>query len=162
LLRPVEPASALTTILTSRLGHIPGVAEQLPAIRSDLRVWTACPDWPLPAQPPEALIRTLAIDHASPVVAATISRYGTWLATLDRDQTVRVWAADGTCWGVLTGHTDRVVAVAISPDGTWLATGGSDGAVRVWAADGTCWGVLTGHMDRVVAVAISPDGTWLA
>ncbi len=90
-------------------------------------------------------------------------RLGTWLATGGIDGTVRLWAADATPRGVLTGHHGTVTAVAIAPDGTWLATTSDDDTVRIWAADGTPRGVLTSHHGGPVrAVAIAPDGTWLA
>ncbi len=64
LLGPIEPAAALTTILTSRLGSVPEVAWQLPALRSDLHAWTAWPGRPLPDQPSDALMRTGAATPA--------------------------------------------------------------------------------------------------
>ena len=79
---------------------------------------------------------------------------GTWLATTSGDQTVRIWAADGTLRATLTGHAaplfQRVVqAVAIAPDGTWLATASWDKTARIWAADGTPRATLTGHKSPV-------------
>ncbi len=76
-------------------------------------------------------------------------RLGTWLATGGIDGTVRLWAADATPRGVLTGHHGTVTAVAIAPDGTWLATASGDRTVRIWAADGS---------SRSSATAIRVDG----
>jgi CHAT domain/WD domain, G-beta repeat len=101
--------------------------------------------------------------HDGKVCAVAIAPDGTWLATASGDGTARLWAADGTPRGVLTGHHRGVLAVAIAPDGTWLATASSDGTVRLWAADGTLRATLTGQGGgSVLAVAIAPDGTWLA
>ena len=161
LLGPVEPQDALITTLTSRLGGLADVAAQLPGLRAGLGVWTAWPSWPVPDQPPDALIRVIT-GHQGWVNGVAISPDGTWLAAASSDETVRTWAADGTPRAVLTGHQGWVNGVAISPDGTWLATAGGDRAVRTWAADGTSRAVLTGHRDGVNGVAISPDGTWLA
>jgi hypothetical protein len=138
LLVPAEPPAAVITTFTSRLGGIPELASQLPALRSGLRAWTAWPSWPPPDLPSDALIRVLT-GHGDPVFAVAIAPDGTWLATGGDDGTgtVRTWAADGTPRATLTGHSESVLAVAIAPDGTWLATGGDDGTVRTWAADGT-------------------------
>ena len=162
LLGPAEPPAAVITTFTSRLGGIPELASQLPALRSGLHAWTAWPSWPPPDLPSDALIRVLT-GHRGPVRAVAIAPDGTWLATAGDDGTVRTWAADGTPRATLTGHDGAVRAVAIAPDGTWLATGGGkDGTARTWAADGTPRATLTGHDGPVRAVAIAPDGTWLA
>jgi hypothetical protein len=161
LLGPIEPATALVTVFTSRLGGVPEVADQLSALRSELHAWTSWSAWPLPDQPSEELIRTLT-SHQRPVRAVAISPDGTWLATGGDDGTARIWAADGTPRATLTGHQRPVRAVAISPDGTWLATASRDGTARIWAADGTPGITLAGHTNSVNTVAISPDGTRLA
>ena len=171
LLGPAVPPAAVITTFTSRLGGIPELASQLPALRSGLHAWTAWPSWPPPDLPSDALIRVLT-GHDRPVNAVAVAPDGTWLATASEDGTVRTWAADGTPRATLTGHGGRVRAVAIAPDGTWLATAsddgtwlaaaGTDGTVRTWAADGTPRATLTSHGGPVRAVAIAPDGTWLA
>ena len=159
LLSPIEPAAALTTTLTSRLGDIPEVADQLPILRSDLHAWTAWPDWPLPDQP-DTLIRTIT-GHQGLVNAVAISPDSSWLATASEDGTARIWAADGTIRATLP-HQDSVDRVKISPDSSWLATADRTGTVRIWSADGTLRVTLTGHEHTVTALAISPDSSWLA
>jgi hypothetical protein len=100
LLGPIEPRDALITTFTSRLGDLPEVAAQLPSLRAGLGAWTAWPCWPVPDQP-DALIRVLT-GHQGPVRGVAIAPDGSWLATADRDGTVRTWAADGAppapCW----------------------------------------------------------------
>ena len=150
LLGPAEPPAAVITTFTSRLGGIPELASQLPALRSGLRAWTAWPYWPPPDLPSDALIRVLT-GHRDPVSAVAIAADGIWLATSGDDGTVRTWAADGTPRAVFTGHDGPVNAVAIAPDGTWLATGSQDGTARTWAADGTPRATLTGHRGWVRA-----------
>jgi WD40 repeat protein len=163
LLGPSTPDTALTTILTSRLGRMPEVADQLPALRSDLRAWTARPDWPLPDELPEALLRIL-VGHTELVRAVAIAPDGTWLATGSYDGTVRIWTPDGALRAALTAHPRGVHAIAIAPDGTWLATigGPGDATVRTWAADGTPRATFTAHPSGVDELVIAPDGTWLA
>ena len=80
LLGPAEPPAAVITTFTSRLGGIPELASQLPALRSGLRAWTAWPSWPPPDLPSDALIRVLT-GHRGPVRAVAIAPDGTWLAT---------------------------------------------------------------------------------
>jgi hypothetical protein len=60
------------TTFTSRLGGIPELASQLPALRSGPHAWTAWPSWPPPDLPSDALIRVLT-GHQSPVRAVTIA-----------------------------------------------------------------------------------------
>ena len=148
--RPDRAAGCADHHFTSRLGGVPEAAAQLPGLRAGLGAWTAWPSWPVPDQPPDALIRVLT-GHRGWVNAVAISPDGTWLATASDDGTVRTWAADGTPRAILTGHQRGVNAVAISPDGTWLATAGDDGTVRTWAADGTPRAVLAGHRSAVNA-----------
>ena len=136
LLSPIEPPGALTTTFTSRLGGIPELAGQMPALQSCLHAWTAWPAWPPPDLPPDALIRIFT-GHDSAVGAVAIAPDGTWLATASDDRTARIWAADGTPRATLTGHDSAVRGVAIAPDGTWLATASDDRTARTWAADGT-------------------------
>ncbi len=157
LLGQMEPESALTSTLLSRLEGIDEVASQYRVVSADLHAWIWRPLWPLPDQPSGSLIRVL-IGYC-----ATVSPDGTWLATCSDDKSVRIWAADGAApRAILTGQVAQLESVAISPDGTWLASGGVDGKVRIWTADGTLRGTLSGHTGPVYAVAISPDGAWLA
>jgi len=61
---PAQPAAAVITTFTSRLGGIPELASQLPALRSGLHAWTAWPSWPPPDLPSDALIRVLTATKA--------------------------------------------------------------------------------------------------
>jgi WD40 repeat protein len=53
------------------------------------------------------------------------------LASASDDDTVRLWAPDGTPRGELTGHAASVTALAWSPDGTVLASASHDTTVRL-------------------------------
>ena len=131
LLGPVEPPAAVITTFTSRLGGIPELASQLPALRSGLHAWTAWPSWPPPDLPSDALIRVLT-GHRGGVYAVAVAPDGTWLATGDTDGTVRIWAADGA-------PSSRVTAIRVDgnvsgcawfPGSTDLCIGGNRGLYR--------------------------------
>jgi WD40 repeat protein len=65
--------------------------------------------------------------------ALAFSPKGPWLATVDRDRTVRLRVATtGQEIRAFSGNALQVNALAFSPDGTRLVTGGSDRTVRVW------------------------------
>jgi WD40 repeat protein len=58
------------------------------------------------------------------------------LASASLDRTIRLWSAEGTAQGTLTGHTQGVLSLAaLADDGSHRITSGSDdGTVRVWDA----------------------------
>jgi WD40 repeat protein len=159
LLGPVQPATAMATILTSRLGGVSEVVHQLHALRSDLHAWTAWPDDRVPDEPPDALIHILT-DHKRGPVKVVISADGSWLATNAFDETTRMWDPDGSPRAVLSSQSSYWDPLVIAPDGTWLVTS-SRGPARIWGADGSIRGVLAGHSGSFNAVAVAPDGSWL-
>jgi WD domain, G-beta repeat len=131
LLVPAEPPAAVITTFTSRLGGIPELASQLPALRSGLRAWTAWPSWPPPDLPSDALIRVLT-GHGGPVFAVAIASDGTWLATGGYDRTVRIWAVGGAPSSSVTaiGVDGDVSGCAWFPGSTDLCIGGNRGLYR--------------------------------
>jgi WD40 repeat protein len=103
--------------------------------------------------------------------AAVFSPKGKFLATGDRNSTVRVWDWVYQIPVELLGHSGTVHALAYSPDGNRLASAGSDGKVRVWNTKEIDWEKregpsrsmeLTEHRGSVYGVAFSPDGTKIA
>jgi WD40 repeat protein len=159
LLGPVHPAAAMATILSSRLSTRGRLADQLPALRRDLRAWTAQPEWPLPDKPPGSLVRVLP--HGSPVLSVAFMLYDMWLATGGADGTVRVWQQDGKLLHTMQGHPDGVNVIAAAPDSSWLATS-SSGELRIWEDDGT----LISHIrydtpHSLILMGIEADHGWL-
>jgi WD40 repeat protein len=162
LLAPTNPPHSLADVLFSRLDHDPDWGPQA----DDLARGRTLPHLANRSRPPDladpALLRVIA--EGGPIYAVAIAPDGTWLASVGKDTTVRLWdTATGTQRATLTGHDGIPYAVAVAADGTWLATGGTDATVRLWdAASGVLRATLTGHIGSVHAVAIAPDGTWLA
>jgi WD40 repeat protein len=105
--------------------------------------------------------------HTSSVTALSWSPDGALLASScgsadSKDDTIRLWNANGTLARILTGHTQPVTSLAWSPDGRTLATSSLDETIRLWNNDGTLLHVLEGHAGHVFEVAWSPNGKILA
>jgi WD40 repeat protein/serine/threonine protein kinase len=118
-------------------------------------------------------LSTLRVNTGAVPSMALFSPDGKWLATSSGGKTVKIWAVDLACSGVvsppictLSGHTDGVVTVAFSRDGQRLASGSMPGLgdfVRIWdATTGKEIQQLRGHSWAIVSVAFSPDGQFLA
>ncbi len=102
------------------------------------------------------------------------------VASASADCTARIWdAQDGSCVGLLDGHTDFVTELAWSRSAQLLATGALDGTARLWcmsdiqrmhdqsdqvhAATGwECRAVLQPHNGRVTCLVFVPDDRTLA
>ena len=113
----------------------------------------------------------LSFPQPTSTKAAVFSPVGKFLATGDRNSTVRVWDWVNQIPVELIGHSGAVYSLAYSPDGTRLASAGSDGVVRVWNLKEIDWErregparamELTEHRGSVYGVAFSPDGTKIA
>lgn len=122
----------------------------------DSRLWTQSALSALHAGIAEVVLR----GHESAVYAVAFSPDGRKIVTVSRDQTARVWAADGS--GVLVVrkvHEAYIYAVAFSPDGSKIVTGSWDKTACIWNADGSGVPItLRGHQDGITSVAFSPDG----
>jgi|GEM_PF-577473 len=113
----------------------------------------------------------LTFPHPSSTKAAVFSPVGKFLATGDRNSTVRVWDWENQIPVEMKGHRGSVHALAYSPDGSRLASAGSDGTVRIWDMKEIDWEKregparsmeMTEHRGPVYGVAFSPDGSKIA
>ncbi|KAG9063893.1 hypothetical protein KI688_004007 [Linnemannia hyalina] len=77
--------------------------------------------------------RTLCLHgHSDTTTGIAFSPNGQWIASSNKDHTVRLWdVSTGALFSMLTGHRSEVWAVTFSPDGHQIASGGCDFKVRL-------------------------------
>ncbi|MFZ4768473.1 MAG: WD40 repeat domain-containing protein, partial [Roseimicrobium sp.] len=99
--------------------------------------------------------------HETMVRGARFLRDGLALFTWGEDDSVRVWATDGTGSATVLPNDGRLLAVEPGPDGRTLATT-TPGGVTLWDATvGTIKRTLAGRT-ALRCIAHSPDGSWIA
>lgn len=114
--------------------------------------------------------RTMAVfrGHGGEVMDMTFSRNGEQIASVGRDQAVKLWNAEsGKELLTLRGHAVPVSCVAFAPGEPGLAprlvTAAKDGTVKFWdSRAGQHPLSLTGPKGAIDSVALSPDGRLLA
>jgi len=160
LLSPIEPESAMLSVVVSRLD---GGAAGRPDIEAELAgIPHLANAWDLPDRPDPSLRRIL-LGHRDAVWSVAIAPDGRWLVSGSTDGTARIWdARNGATRQVLAGHAGRVNCCVVAPDGTWIATASDDATVRIWdPSTGACLRVLEGHSDWVWSCSVSGDGRYL-
>ncbi|KID84521.1 nuclear distribution protein nudF, partial [Metarhizium majus ARSEF 297] len=74
-----------------------------------------------------------------------------FVATGSRDNTVKIWDAQGTCVRTLVGHDSWVTAIVFHPGGRHLLSVADDKTLRCWdLAQGQCVKVLEGIHDQFI------------
>ena len=98
--------------------------------------------------------------HSSNVTSVAFSPDGDAFASASLDNTLRLWATNGTLLRTFTGHEVGVTAVAFSPDSAKLASGSADGSIKVWnRADGICSATISAHGSAVTSLDFTPDSS---
>jgi WD40 repeat protein len=105
------------------------------------------------------------ISHAAPIIIGNISLDGTYIVTVDIDNTVKVWNAKAgrEVATFVIDHTSLLAGIAVSPSGTQVSTIGNDGITKVWdTATGRELLKLAGYAGDIIGAAFSPDGKLIA
>ncbi|KAJ7512672.1 WD-repeat protein [Mycena galericulata] len=109
-------------------------------------------------RPPTRCSSTLS-GHSSPILCASFSPTGNFLATGSGDTTARLWNLDTeTPSHTLAGHKGWVLCVEWEAMERRLATGGHDGHVRIWdPKTGKPFGdALKGHSKWITSLSWEP------
>ncbi len=113
-----------------------------------------------------SLVGEVVQAHSQSIVDIGAASHSPLLATLGRDQLVRLWRIGADSAGLPTLTLDdgvKALGIAFDPKQNRVAVGGSDGVVRLWdIGSGMKPVLLRGHENQIWAVAFSKDGRILA
>lgn len=113
----------------------------------------------------QILLTTTPAGHSQAIVDAELSQDGSLLATLGRDQVIRLWSFSSTypLANRLRVSGAKAKGAAFSSDGRRLAAGDDTGVIQIWELPSNrLLFTLKGHQHQVWAVAFAPDGGTLA
>ncbi len=110
------------------------------------------------------VVASTTAGHDQSIVDMQTDRNNILLATLGREQLIRMWRANYQ-YPVAASYAveGKARGVAFSADGKWLAIGADSGIVKIWnIQSGEQSQTITGHNQQVWALAFSPDSRFLA
>ena len=95
------------------------------------------------------------------ILDLSFSPDGQFLATVGLENTLDLWASDGTQLQRIAAHDRAVTSLSIRGDGQQILTGSDDRTAKLWSRDGTLLQVMQTGDATVTRVAFAPDGeTW--
>ncbi len=105
----------------------------------------------------EAVPLAVLRGHEGYVLSVAFSPSGDHIVTGSRDDTARIWKADGSDRDapvVLQAHKADVYSVAFSPSGDHIVTGSRDATARIWRAS---WPALLAYLREVTTECLTPE-----
>lgn len=100
--------------------------------------------------------------HQDTIYSVQISHDGTWVGTASRDETIKLWSAQGQQQTVLKGHQGAVYSLRFSLDDQQVLSTSTDGTARLWSLQGKQLMQLSEHQGAVYDGRFSPDGQTIA
>lgn len=94
------------------------------------------------------------------MMSVAVSSYDDTIATVSKDNTVKVWIMRGvaSCKHTLEGHTDFVLTAAFSPTDPILFTGSKDQTIRMWQhKTGQALCTICAHHNTIFKVSHHPS-----
>ncbi|MBD2772965.1 hypothetical protein [Iningainema tapete] len=92
------------------------------------------------------------------IESITFSHDSNIVASINSDNTVKLWKLDGQLRATLRGHQDKINELSFSPDGKTIATASDDNTVKLWDLTGKEIITFGEHSDKVKSFSFSPDG----
>ncbi|MBY5282757.1 NACHT and WD repeat domain-containing protein, partial [Anabaena sp. PCC 7938] len=130
------------------------------------------PNHPVPVSVQSSLLDTVRMNreenrlhHETGVTVVRVSKDGNYLATGDREGTIRLWDLHGHLIGQPLQHGQQSVeALAFSPDRQLLISGSEDGTLMRWNLEGKPIAIpfKDRHQGIVASIAFSSDGLQIA